>query len=450
MATSHDSKDYMELKESVVNQKRQKKLEPSDLYKLASLLARWKPTDKLPVCLLCSDVSKQPSQLGHIFPHSVLKEAGHDECFDFIRGTKIGKSKMGYHLFCRDCEKIFKQGEDSFNPLFFKQLFKNPENKIVVQATQDLNGKNFPWLYYTLISIVWRSLCVIPECGNFIEVLECLREYLLNREASEETLDTKVKLFLFAPNSEINEKLSKDSPVFLRYFYNMFHAFVFDRDEYYPTEPNAYMGWVFCGPLHVVMIYSKENFKAFASNETDFNEWKVKSMLTTKTGEFIIEDQGSRFFPVYFYDGIVRWGSELLSSTTRLPSKGSDSASSSHDLQAVDLFLLPKDVSYDKTNDEFALSSKIYKERSKMDVGQYSRTLTFVKAKRGNAKILFVAVKGGLQNGGVVAVGLEYNDDGAVDYMKGVNIPKQVNKDLSTPQFKQDIETLIKDLDLQI
>ena len=80
-----------------------------------------------------------------------------------------------------------------------------------------------------------------------------------------------------------------------------------------------------------------------------------------------------------------------------------------------------------------------------MDVSQYSHTLTFVKAKRGSQKILFVAVKGGLQNGGVVAVGLQYNDDGTVRYMKGVN----VSEDL-TILFKQDIETLIKELDLQI
>ena len=172
----------------VLDQKKNKKLVPSDLYNLESLLARWKVTDKLPVCLLCRDLSKQPSQLGHIFPHSVLREAGQDKFFDFIRGTVAGISRMGYRLFCCDCENIFKQGEDSFNPLFFKQLFNNPEREIVVKAKEDLKGKNFPWLYYTLISIVWRSLCVIPECGNFIELLvECLREYLLNREASRGT-----------------------------------------------------------------------------------------------------------------------------------------------------------------------------------------------------------------------------------------------------------------------
>ena len=444
MATSHDSKDYVELKKSVIDQKSQKKLEPSDLYKLASQLARWKATDKLPVCLLCRDLSKQPSQLGHIFPHSVLKAAGHDKFFDFIRGTEAGISRMGYYFFCSDCENIFKQGEDFFNHRFFKQLFENPEKKIVVTATEVLKGKNFPWLYYTLISIVWRALCVIPECVNFIEVLECLRKYLLNWEAFRKTLGTKVKLFLFAPNSKIDEKLRGDSPVFHRYFYNMFDA-VFCQQ----IEPNARSGWVFCGPLHVAMIYSEENFKAFRNMEY-FDEWELISMLTTKTVKFTIGDQDSRLFPEEYYNVIVDWGSKVLSSTARIPSADSDSASSSHDLQFVDLVLLPKDVSYDKTNDKFAFSSEIYKERSKVDVTQISKTLTFVKAKRGNEKILFVAVKGDLQNGGVVAVGLEYKDDGTVGYMKEVNIPKKVNKDLTTPPFKRVIETLIKVFHLQI
>ena len=237
MAMSYDSEDYKLLRKAVIDQKDKKKLVPSDLYNLASLLARWKVTDKLPVCLLCRDLSKQPSQLGHIFPHSVLREAGQDKFFDFIRGTVAGISRMGYHLFCPDCENIFKQGEDSFNPRFFKQLFKSPEKKIVVKATDDLKGKNFPWLYFMLISIVWRSLCVIPECGNFIEMLECLREYLsVNWEASRGTLDKKVKLFLFAPNSEINKKLSKDNPLFHRYFYNMFFAIF--NGEFFNSDYN--------------------------------------------------------------------------------------------------------------------------------------------------------------------------------------------------------------------
>lgn len=456
MAKSYDSEaDYEQLRKSVIKQKDNNMLVPSDLYKLASLLARWKVGDALPVCLLCRDLSKQPSQLGHIFPHSVLRAGGQDKFFDFIRGTVAGRSRMGYRLFCSDCENIFKQGEDSFNPLFFKPLFKNPEKKIVVKATEDLKGKNFPWLYYTLISIVWRSLCVIPNCGNFIEMLECLRDYLLNREASKKTLDTKVKLFLFAPNSEINKKLSEDNPVFHRYFYNWFHAIFngeFFNREPFPThqrEPNARMGWVVCAPLHAAIVYSAEKHKAFR-NLAYSDEWESRCMLTSETVTFTIGDQNSRFFPVDHYDMIVDWGSNILSSTTRLPSADKHSSSSSLDFEAAYLYLLPNDVSYDETNDKFSINSEIYKGISKMDVRQYCNILTVVKAERGKEKILFVAVKRGLCNGGVVAVGLKFNDDGTVSYMKGLNIPKNVSKDLTTPPFKQGIEELIKELKLQI
>ena len=266
-----------------------------------------------------------------------------------------------------------------------------------------------------------------------------------NWEASKKTLDTKVKLFLFAPNSEINKKLSKDNPVFHRYFYSTFNAVfitkIFRTDQ---IEPNAPLHWVFCGPLHVSVVYNEENFKAFRSVEG-------KSMLTTETVEFTVEDQDSRFFPVEYYDSIVDWGSKLLSSTTRLPSADKDSTCGSLALQATELLLLPKDVSYDEMNDEFGISSEIYKGISKLDVGRYSKILTFVKAKRRKEKILFLAFKAGLSNGGVIAVGLKLNDDGTVSYMNRVQIPPKVSgEDFTTPPLKQNIETLIRELELQI
>ena len=119
-------------------------------------------------------------------------------------------------------------------------------------------------------------------------------------------------------------------------------------------------------------------------------------------------------------------------------------------MQATELLLLPKDVSYHEKEDEFGISHEIYKEISKMDVRPYSESFTFVKAKSGKEKILFVAVKGGLSNGGVAAVGLKLNDDGTVSYMNGIRNPQNVSVNLTTPTFKQDIETLIKELNLQI
>ena len=140
-----------------------------------------------------------------------------------------------------------------------------------------------------------------------------------------------------------------------------------------------------------------------------------------------------------------------MSSTTRLPSADKDSTCGSLALQATELFLLPKDVSYDEMNDEFGISSEIYEGISKLDVGRYSKILTFVKAKRRKEKILFLAFKAGLSNGGVIAVGLKLNDDGTVSYMNGVQIPPKVSgEDFTTPPFKQNIETLIRELEFQI
>lgn len=443
MPLSYDNEAYEQLKKYVINQKKNKKLEPIDLYKLASLLPRWKPNDKLPVCLLCRDSSKQPSGLGHIIPHSVLKEAGLDKFLDYNRGAEAGISRMGYYAFCGDCESKFQQGEVSFNPEFFKKLVKNPKEKIEVKATKLLNDKNFPWLYYTLISIFWRSLCFTPECDQHIKVLECLREYLLDWEASSETLNKKVKLFLFAPNSEIEDKLAKVSEVYSRYFYKMFHS-SFHKDPS-QTEPDALQGWLYCGPLHVAMIYSEEDFKAVKHHlSADLVKWEENSLLTTESQTFTIEAHSSRYFPVSLYDQIVKWGSSIMSSTTRLPSAGKDSTSSSPVVEATHLHLLPKDVSYDATNDQFGFSSVIFKERTVIKTGPF----TFERVKRGSEKILFVAIKGALKNGGEVAIGLNVDPGGTVSYMKGVHIPQAVSADLKEIPFKEQIEKFIKMFDV--
>ncbi len=431
---------YDKLKKSVISQKRKNKLNPTDLHKLASLLPRWKPNDRLPVCLLCRYTSKKPTQRGHIFPHSVLKEARQYTSFDLSRGTEAGISRMGYYAFCGDCEIRFKQGEDWFNPHFFKKLFDNPQEKIQVGSTRDLGGKKFPWLYYTLIAIIWRSLCFIPASCEFIKVLELFRNYLLDWEASKKTMDRMVKLFLFAPNSDINKKLAKESEVHRSYFYSTFHTeFSKDRSN---EEPNARRAWVFCGPLHVVMIYSEENFKAFKSL-VPFMEWETLSMLTNKNDTFTIGDQDSRIFPVFLYDEIVAEGSKIISCTTRLQSADKDPTSSSPVVKGTHLHLLPRDVSYDVTTDKFEFSSDIYKERNDINVESYSKNFTFVKAKRGNEKILFVAVKGGLENGREVAMGLNVDPDGKVSYMKDVYIPQATTVDLKDPPFKDIIEKMI-------
>lgn len=317
-SASSSSEEYEKLKRDIINQKNYNKVKPSDLYKLAALMARWKSNDCLPVCLLCRDVTKKPAQLGHIIPHSVLKEAGHDMFFDFIRGTESGVSKMGYRAFCGDCEKTFQQGEDHFNPKFFSKLHKHPEQRL--QETVRLADNQFPWLYYCLISILWRSLCFVPESSKFVEVLEFLRSYLLRWQTVK--VNAKVKLFLFAPNYEIDRELGNDK-IKGRFFYNMFHFLKLGKPN--EIDLSFLCGWLFCGPLHVCMIYSENNFSSVKGEQEMFiEEWELRSQLTGKTETFTIGNKESRFFPVDLYKEIVQLGEGRLSSTVRLPSVGKD------------------------------------------------------------------------------------------------------------------------------
>ena len=77
MAAASGSEEYENLKKKVTDQKNDgKEVSPGDMYKLAALLARWRIKDRLPICLLCRKLDSKPEGLGHIIPHSVLKEAG--------------------------------------------------------------------------------------------------------------------------------------------------------------------------------------------------------------------------------------------------------------------------------------------------------------------------------------------------------------------------------------
>ena len=391
------------------------------------------------MCVLCRDVTKKPTQLGHIIPHSVLKEAGRDMFFDFTRGTEAGVSRMGFRAFCGDCEKTFQQGEVHFNPKFFSKLHKHPEQKL--KETVRLPDNKFPWLYYCLISIIWRSLCFVPENSKFLEVLECLRDYLLNWQTLK--VNAKVKLFLFAPDDEIDQKLGNDK-IKGRFFYDMFHFLILGKPN--EIDLNFLCGWLFCGPLHVCMIYSKDNFSSVNSEwEMFIEEWEVMNQLTSETKTFTIGNKKSRFFPVVLYEQIVQLGKDRLSSAARLPSVGKVAKGSSSCLEGTKLHLLPKNVSYNRGSNDFEFDSGFFKERTDIDVSPYS-FVKIVRVKQGSQKIIFVAVKGALRNEGEVAMGLNGNADGTVQYMKGVNIPPPHvvhGVDLNKPPYKENIEELV-------
>ncbi|KAJ7351694.1 hypothetical protein OS493_035954 [Desmophyllum pertusum] len=383
-----------EQRQRVITQKKGGKVEPSDLYKLAQLTTRWAPNKDLPVCLLCQDVSKKPSQLGHIIPYSVLKEAKMEECWDWIRGAVISVKNMGYRAFCPDCEKRFGAGEKFLNPQLFKPFNSNPDNRITVQVQAD----GFPWLYYSLVSIVWRAMCFIAHNADFLAVLECLRGYLLNWSGPKETeqMNQKTKLFVFAPNTEIENKAEEDAVRV--FFYKTFHV----RFGGGPTEA-ARSAWVFCGPLHIYFTYSVDIPK--------------DCELTPKTEEFAIEEKNKRFFPVEMYDEIVKWGRQVLSSSLQLPGAvQSTELDNKSPIEATHLDILPKDVSYNPVNDQFEFNTQIYKQECKPI---HHAAFKLVKVSRGRKeKILFIAIRRALKNGGHIAMALSIHGK-QLSYLKG-------------------------------
>ncbi len=75
--TSVPETEYDEKKSEVVEQIRNKSVKPEDLYILATLLTIYASNDSLPLCLLCQkNEAKEPFQLGHLIPHSILKTGG--------------------------------------------------------------------------------------------------------------------------------------------------------------------------------------------------------------------------------------------------------------------------------------------------------------------------------------------------------------------------------------
>lgn len=434
MATESGSEEYKKLRQKVIEQKRRREeVSPDDMYKLAALLARWAVRERLPICLLCRKLDSKPEGLGHVIPHSILKEAGRHEFFDHVRGAEGGVSNFGYYAFCKVCEQVFQRGEDYFNPEFFKPFLANVDGKIEKNVKTD----RFPWLYHCLISIIWRLLCFVPEDTTCIRIqaLEYLRNYLLNWEKETGEIDARVKLFLLAPNCEVDEKL-KNNEVNRRFFYEMFGGEMFSS---LTDSQNDLSVRLFCGPLHVNMVYMGCDFKA---------EFSVKgledSLLTTKTNKFTIEDKKTRIFPADCYEPVVRFGTSIASAVTRLPSAGKKADNTSPVLQGAYCHLLPRDVSYDRKLNIFCFSEDRFEKKGDHRRGAFC--ITEVKRKGNNEKIVFVAILGGLTNGGECAMGLNVNSDGTVEYMKGVKIPPNVvGVDLSVPPFKDAVEKLLQD-----
>lgn len=272
-------------------------------------------------------------------------------------------------------------------------------------------------------------LCFIPENSKYITALEYLRNYLLKWETEPGEIDTRVKLFLFAPNCKIDKMVKAgNEEIYKRFFYNMFSSTIFCS-----KDPNLLTVWVFCGPLHVTMLYKGGKWSCDSFKD---------SLLTTETSKFTIKDKNTRIFPDCFYTPVVEFGKSSLSATLRLPTAGKEANSTSPVFQVDHIHLLPKDVSYRKDRNIFQFSEDRFEE-----IGVHhlpALTIHEVKRTGNDERIVFVAIQG--KNGGEIAVGLKVNTNGTVQYMEGVNIPTNVDGfDLSVPPYKEEIEKLLKD-----
>ncbi|CAB4016983.1 Hypothetical predicted protein [Paramuricea clavata] len=340
----------------------------------------------LPVCLLCQkSVSKKAFGLGHLIPHSILKQSGHEYFADVNQGKESGVSNMGYRAFCSECEKRFSNhGEVYLNPNFFKPFHEN-QNQPIEVSVRDINGN--PWLYFCLISIVWRCLCFIPQAKEFLNTLEYLREFLLKypNYDHDNDIDSKVTLFVFAPNSQLESKCKEVNPTYNCFFDDMYTA-RFDYDN-----PDHTAAWVFMGPIHILMIYKSTGGDLggpFELSEQDLNEAKQSRIMYQGTDTNIsIGNKDARFFPMTSYSAIISFGLQHLSRTLRIcPSKTTVTDSKLTPMPLTYLPLLPKSVSYDDGVFRFP---EFYKKTFSHSL---PGVLTIVGARRGEGeKIVFVA-----------------------------------------------------------
>lgn len=449
-------KDYEEQKKLVTEQKKNKKINPGDVYKLAQLMVRWKANDRLPVCLLCQDPSKKPESLGHLIPHSILREAGQKYFADLNQRKEFGTKKMGYYAFCQDCEKRFQMGENHLNPKFYHRFFHHQEQRMEVKDVINNDDKDipFPWLYYSFVSIVWRCMCFVPmpEVDHFISVLEVLRAYLLNH-TDKEAVDSSVKLFVFAPSKDVDDKLAKAGPaqkVCREMFYGTFHAHVFC-----PLGQERF-GWVLMGPVHVLLVYSED--KRFCSADVFLGKEDCKKAidhceLKTTTQPFVIADKETRFFPMAeMYDPIVELETHAIVSTAtiriRITEQGNNPARSMV-LSASHLYLLPSGVTY---KHEFEYPTGIYRTISKLLYTDDTEILFLWKGDNERVAFVTTLVKINDEYEWRFAVGLTVktvNGAEEVDYMEDIFIPgpDKIGVDFTKLpiEFKEPIEQKIRE-----
>ena len=459
------SDEYQNQKKNVMFKLKNNQLDAVDLYNLASLLASWASNESLPVCLLCQTEKARNNGfgLGHLIPHSILKESGLKSFVHVNQGKESGPSNMGYKAFCSGCEQRFSHlGEVNFNPKLFK-LFHEKQNELIEANVCDSDGNS--WLYFCLVSIVWRCLCFVPSCQIYLEILEYLRSFLLSYpdlDPKVRDIDSRVTFYVFAPNSELESKCQEDNEAYKRYFDQMYTAtfknFINDSN----INEIIVAAWIFMGPIHILMTYKSIVYVnadipmqlLFGMSKEDFDAAKQSCVFKRTDEKIVINNKQDRFFPMSVYPTVVQFGNDAMSQTTRIPPPKNVALASSV-IQASKLFLLPKDVECDKDTG-FKLPPKRFKETFRHSPKEFKGNI--VGARRGRSeKIVFVcfqeAIKYSGPNGepmhGPLAMALNIDDHGKVSYLEDVHIPtidKCDGQDLNQIPYREDIEKIINAL----
>ncbi|CAB4010228.1 Hypothetical predicted protein [Paramuricea clavata] len=281
----------------------------------------------------------------------------------------------------------------------------------------------------------------------YSNTLECLREFLLKYPNHD--IDSKVALFVFAPNSQLESKWKEDNETYKRFFDRTCAAI---RDFSHSDHTAA---WVRMGPIHILMIYNSEDgdlHGPFGLTKEDLDIAKQLCIINNTDDKIFIPKKQDRFFPMSVYDDIVNIAKKALSSTRRVSSKKTAIDSTLPPVQATHLFLLPQSVSY--TDGNFSIPKSHYQTTFSHD----QRGLKIVGARRSKSsngeKIIFVALEGsikyvdddGKNKTGPLAMALNVGDNGKVSYLKGVNIPpkeKVCGRDLNEIPYKQEIEKIM-------
>ena len=412
---------------------------------LASFLAKWESNKSLPVCLLCqrAQAPEKGFPLGHLIPHSILRQSKLSMFADVCNGKESGIARMGYRAFCSVCEDVFcKYGERHLNPKFFKKFHDQQDNELTVDF-----GENGNWLYFAIISIVWRCLCFMPYCKSFSEILEDLRKFLDINSDYHDDIDSRVRIYLFAPNNELESKLKAGNEAYTNFFQEMYTVGFCDVDS--DNGSHMYV-WVFMGPIHILMTYSSTDgipWPPMITKEDLDNAECCRLKYTDKT--FCVKKKQERFFPLSMYEPIITFGRNAISQTIRIKKK----EEKSFVIGATQVMLLPKYVKYENGNfsipEHFTAKFFCFLQLSNTSIlGACSR--------RKNERVIFIALENVVidrendeTKNGPLAMALKVNDGGKVSYLDGVHVPSKDEcdgYDFSEIPFKDFIEKTIEEL----